>query len=95
MCGRHGSLCGIEVGFFLKLANILLVPDSFVAKPVGYLQIAQTEVKGKRGQPSSNNHWTPRGHLGKHSVLNLDHGFQGSLLLSANLDTQNNTTSWS
>lgn len=42
VCGRHGSLCGIEVGFFLKLADILLVPDSFVAKPVGYLQIART-----------------------------------------------------
>lgn len=40
--GRHGCLCGIEVGFFLKLADILLVPDSFVAKPVGYLQSAET-----------------------------------------------------
>lgn len=35
--GCHGCLCSIEVGFFLKLADILLVPDSFVAKPVGYL----------------------------------------------------------
>lgn len=39
VCGCHGCLGSVEVGFFLKLADILLVPDSFVAKPVGYLQI--------------------------------------------------------
>lgn len=37
MCCIYSSLGGIQVGFFLKLADIFLVPDPFVAKPVGYL----------------------------------------------------------
>lgn len=37
VCCIYSSLGGIQVGFFLKLADIFLVPDPFVAKPVGYL----------------------------------------------------------
>lgn len=76
---RHGCLRSVEVGFFLKLADILLVPDSFVAKPVGYLQITGTWVKGKTGrkeksQTSNNNCWTLRGSLG--AVISCGwHGF--------------------
>lgn len=45
MRGCHSCLCSIEVGFFLKLADVLLVPDSFVAKPVGHLQIREMSKK--------------------------------------------------
>lgn len=38
VCRIYSSLGGIQVGFFLKLADIFLVPDPFVAKPVGYLR---------------------------------------------------------
>lgn len=37
VCRIYSSLGGIQVGLFLKLADIFLVPDPFVAKPVGYL----------------------------------------------------------
>lgn len=37
VCCIYSSLGGIQVGLFLKLADIFLVPDPFVAKPVGYL----------------------------------------------------------
>lgn len=33
----HGCLGRIEVCFFLKLANVLFVPDPLVSEPVGYL----------------------------------------------------------
>lgn len=36
-CG-HSRLCRVEVGFFLELPDVLLVPDSLIAKPVGHLQ---------------------------------------------------------
>lgn len=34
----YSRLGSIQVGLFLKLADIFLVPDPFVAKPVGYLR---------------------------------------------------------
>lgn len=34
----HGRLCRVEIGFLLELPNVLLVPDSLIAKPVGHLQ---------------------------------------------------------
>ena len=34
----YSGLGGIQVRFFLKLANVFLVSDPFVAKPVGYLR---------------------------------------------------------
>lgn len=34
----YSCLGGVQVGFFLKLADVFLVPDPFVAKPVGYLR---------------------------------------------------------
>ncbi len=37
LSGPQGCLHGIEVGLLLELANVFLVADSFVAKPVGYL----------------------------------------------------------
>lgn len=104
---RHGCLCGIEVGFFLKLADILLVPDSFVAKPVGYLQSAETWVKGKRGQrgkKESNFQWSlldTKGTPWETSILSLQSQpvdnasrFPGFAFAVCNLDAQKNTTSW-
>lgn len=37
VCCIYSGLGGIQVGLFLKLADIFLVPDPFVAEPVGYL----------------------------------------------------------
>lgn len=37
LSGPQGCLHGIEVGFLLELANVFLVADSLVAKPVGNL----------------------------------------------------------
>lgn len=34
----HGRLCRVEIGFLLELPDVLLVPDSLIAKPVGHLQ---------------------------------------------------------
>lgn len=48
VCRIYGSLGGIQVGLFLKLADIFLVPDPFVAKPVGYL-CARAEGGGAEG----------------------------------------------
>lgn len=75
MCGSHGCLCGVEVGFFLKLADILLVPDSFVAKPVGYLQITGTRVRKREVGGLGGSQLTVtvghQGSLGRHSILSL------------------------
>lgn len=35
--GADGGLGGVHVGLLLELANVLLVSDSLVPKPVGYL----------------------------------------------------------
>ena len=95
VCGCHGCLCRVEVGFFLKLADILLVPDSFVAKPVGYLQITRSwvrrrEVRVGRSQ-TSRNYGTPRGSLGRHSynraLWTMQNGFGSPLSPLANLST--------
>lgn len=45
----HGCFCSIEIGLLLKFADVLLVPDSFVAKPVGHLPSAGT-WNGKGGE---------------------------------------------
>lgn len=34
----HSRLCRIQIGFLLELPDVLLVPDSLIAKPVGHLQ---------------------------------------------------------
>ena len=52
VCCIYSSLGGIQVGFFLKLADIFLVPDPFVAKPVGYL-CGRAEEEEQRSQTSS------------------------------------------
>lgn len=36
--GRGGVLCSIEVGLLLGLADVLLVADPLITKPIGYLK---------------------------------------------------------
>lgn len=43
----HGGLGSVQVGLFLKLADIFLVADPFVAEPVGYLC---GESRGRRSR---------------------------------------------
>lgn len=38
VCCGHSRLCRVEIGFFLEFPDVLLVPDSLIAKPVGHLQ---------------------------------------------------------
>lgn len=57
VCGCHGCFCSIEIGLLLKFADVLLVPDSFVAKPVGYLsrtghEIGRVEKSQRKSQTS-------------------------------------------
>lgn len=55
-CG-HSRLCCVEIGFFLELPNVLLVPDSLIAKPVGHLQRREVRrVKDTRRLTSSRCH---------------------------------------
>lgn len=50
----HSSLGGIQVGLFLKLADVFLVSDPFVAEPVGYLRVGDRRGRrSKRSQTSS------------------------------------------
>lgn len=52
----YGGLGGVQVGLFLKLADIFLVADPFVAKPVGHLCGAS---RGEaRGSQTSRSHST-------------------------------------
>lgn len=46
LCCIYSSLGGIQVGLLLKLANIFLVSDALVAKPVGYLCKRRAEEGG-------------------------------------------------
>lgn len=50
VCCSHSCFCSIKIGFFLKLPYILLVPDSLIAKPVGYLLVGRR--KGENSQAS-------------------------------------------
>lgn len=37
LSGTQGCLHGIQIGFLLEFANVFLVADSLVAKPIGDL----------------------------------------------------------
>lgn len=45
LCRPHGRLHGVKVGLFLKLADVFLVADPLVAKPVGHLLRHEAGVK--------------------------------------------------
>lgn len=47
--GPQGGLHGVDVGLFLELADVLLVTDPLVAKPVGHLS-AGSGIPIERGQ---------------------------------------------
>lgn len=54
VCRVHGGLGGVQVGLFLKLADVFLVPDPFVPEPVGYLCVGDSRGRrSKRCQMSS------------------------------------------
>lgn len=46
LSGPQGCLHGIKVGLLLELANVFLVADSLVAKPVGDLAEKQKTIQG-------------------------------------------------
>lgn len=53
----HSRLCCVQIGFFLELPNVLLVPDSLIAKPVGHLQWREVRrVKDTQRLTSSRYH---------------------------------------
>lgn len=45
LSGSQGCLHGIQVGFLLEFANVFLVADSLVAKPIGDLAERQTMLR--------------------------------------------------
>lgn len=51
----HGRLHGVEVGLLLELADVFLVADPLVAKPVGHLLQSGAEVKPNPGKKTENN----------------------------------------
>lgn len=63
-CGGHCmrccycSLSSVQVSFFLELAYVLLVPDSLVAEPVGYLgERAEGEPRCQTSSSQGTVHW--------------------------------------
>lgn len=62
LCCIYSSLGSVQVGLFLKLADIFLVPDALVAKPVGYLcreeQEKEEEQRSQMSNSHSSMHWT-------------------------------------
>lgn len=46
MCCVYSGFSSIQIGFFLKLANVLLVTNPLVAKPVRYLKEEKSKKRG-------------------------------------------------